>query len=84
VLFGPNSAFTAAALKQVNGYESSDPHIIDDVLISRKLSHAELKIAKFANCWNYHSTRRFNKNPLEILNIVETIFSPAKYHQKST
>lgn len=83
-LFGPNMAIRRNVMESINGYISDDPLIIDDQMISKKLSDNHLKYSRFLDCRNFHSTRRYNQNPKEILNVFKILFRPQAYREKSS
>lgn len=82
-LFGPNMAIRRKIMESINGYVSTDPHIIDDQLISQKLAKNHYKYQRFADCRNLHSTRRYNQNPVELLSVFRILLKPSAYKEKS-
>lgn len=84
MLFGPNMAIRRSVMEKINGYVSDDPTIIDDQMISQKLHQHGYKYQRFADCRNFHSTRRYNANPLELLTVFKVFFYPKTYREKSS
>lgn len=84
ILIGSNFAIRRSALKHLNGYQPLNSCIPDDNLISQKLYENNYKFKRFRDCWNLTSTRRFQKNPLEALYGLLSIFKPHYYHEKDS
>ena len=82
-LFGPNTAIRRQALKKINGYISDDPKALDDQLLSKKLFESKLKYAKFPDCYNYHSSRRYSSLKV-IIKTVLSNYNPKFYDEKPT
>jgi cellulose synthase/poly-beta-1,6-N-acetylglucosamine synthase-like glycosyltransferase len=81
VLIGANCAFRKEALEQINGY-ATPTYMQDDLIISRKLAGAKLKMCWFWDMWMYHSTRRFHGKPQAYIPYALSIFYPKLYIEK--
>lgn len=84
LLLGPNLAIRRSAMQHLNGFLSNDPNITDDQLISLKLAQNHLKYDRFADCWNYHSTRRWHHHPKALLITLLSSINPKYYQSKSS
>jgi len=84
ILIGSNFAIRRKALEKFNGYQPLNSCLSDDNMISEKLYKNNLKFKRFSDCWNLTSTRRFQKNPLEAIYGLISIFKPHFYREKSS
>lgn len=79
LLVGPNSVFRRSALITIDGYRT-DTHGLDDHIISKKFFDYGLPVRFFSDMYLYHSTRRFQKNPMAALvHNALSVFNPAYY-----
>ncbi len=83
-LFGPNMAIRRKIMVQIEGYKTNNQNIVDDQLISEKLTLSKLKYQRFPDCWNYHSGRQFHKGTKHLIIYALSAFFPSIYPLKTT
>jgi glycosyltransferase involved in cell wall biosynthesis len=83
-LFGPNTAIRRQVMEKINGYVTDDPYIVDDQLLSQKLYQNKLKFARFSDCWNYHSARRYHQGIINLVRYAASCVFPRLYLEKAS
>jgi hypothetical protein len=81
-ILGPNTVVRRSALVRINGY-LTDIKTIDDHLLTKKLHSHNLKIDYVFNQYNFHSIRRWLKNPINILKSILINFNTNIYTEKT-
>lgn len=82
LILGPNTVVRRSALVRINGY-LTDIKTIDDHLLTKKLHSHNLKIDYVLIQYNFHSIRRWLKNPINILKSIFINFNPSIYTEKN-
>lgn len=82
IILGPNSVFRRSILQTVDGYQSNQP-TIDDQLITNKIHKAKGQIDFSFQIYSHHSSRRWDQSPKALLYGFLSLFNPAFYHEKS-